>query len=170
MDLKTYQIGEKKYSQKKLVLGQIRQLLSLMKEAGLLQGREILIPTEISTKDLVDFLTDRGEMLSRWIAIALKEDGVPLSKKDLGLMASEIDFSIEPEQAMEVIRDFFGFLDLSSLSAKATGMMQEIERSMMDQIGRETGSKRPASFSPEETSPSEISSSGDSQSKSAGLI
>ncbi len=170
MDLKTYQIGEKKYSQKKLVLGQIRQLFSLMKEAGLLQGREILIPTEISTKDLVDFLTDRGEMLSRWIAIALKEDGVPLSKKDLGLMASEIDFSIEPEQAMEVIRDFFGFLDLSSLSAKATGMMQEIERSMMDQIGRETGSKRPASFSPEETSPSEISSSGDSQSKSAGLI
>ncbi len=170
MDLKTYQIGEKKYSQKKLVLGQIRQLFSLMKEAGLLQGREILIPTEISTKDLVDFLTDRGEMLSRWIAIALKEDGVPLSKKDLGLMASEIDFSIEPEQAMEVIRDFFGFLDLSSLSAKATGMMQEIERSMMDQIGPKTGSKRPASFSPEETSPSEISSSGDSQSKSAGLI
>ncbi len=165
MTLKTYQIGEKKYSQKKLVLGQIRQLLSLMKETGLLQDREILIPTEISTKNLIDFLTDQGEMLSKWIAIILKEDTIPLVRKDLEFMTSEIDFSIEPEQAMEVIRDFFEFLDLSSLSEKVTGMMQEIEQRIMDQIG----SKRPASSSPEETSPNETISFGDTLSKNTNL-
>jgi len=134
-----YSIGEKRYSQKKLVLGQARQLLCLMKELGLLQGNEILIPTQISTKDLVDFLMERGQMLSKWIAIILKEDGVPLAKKDLDAMTSEIDFSIELEQPMEVIRDFFEFLDLSSLSAKVSGMMEEIDRRMKEQIGHKNG-------------------------------
>lgn len=165
MNCKTYQIGEKKYSQKKLVLGQIRQLLCLMKEAGLLQGNEVSILTQISTKDLVDFLTDRGEMLSRWIAIVLKEDGVPLGKKDLDIMTSEIDFSIEPDQAMEVIRDFFEFLDLKSLSVKVSDTMKEIEQGMMEQIG----SKKPASSSQEETSLSETTFSGNITSKKPDL-
>lgn len=147
------------------MLGQIRQLLCLMKDAGLLQGKEILIPTQISIKDLVDFLTERGQMLSKWIAIVLKEDGIPLVKKDLDAVASEIDFSIEPESVMEVVRDFFELLDLSSLSGKVAGMMQEIEQKMMEQ----TGSKRSPSSSPEETSQSGTRSSGDSPSKIAGL-
>jgi hypothetical protein len=146
METKTYQIGDKKYSQNKLVLGQIRQLLGLLKDAGLLQGKEILIPTQISTKDLIDFLTDKGDLLAKWIAIILKEDGTPLAKKDLETMTSEIDFSIEPESAMEVIRDFFDFLDLISLSKNIKAMMGEIETRMMDQIG----SKKPSSSSPEE--------------------
>ena len=165
METKTYQIGEKKYSQKKLVLGQIRQLLCLMKESGLLQGKEILIPTNISTKDLVDFLLDKGEMLSKWISIILKEDRIPLSGKNLEVMASEIDFSLEMEQAMEVIRDFFDFLNLISLSEKLATMMVEIENKITDQIGL----KKSASSSPEEILPSETPSSGDSQSKNANL-
>lgn len=164
MTPKTYQIGEKKYSQKKLVLGQIRQLLCLMKDLGLLQGKEILIPTQISIKDLVNFLTMRGQMLSKWIAIVLKEDGVPLAKKNLDAMTQEIDFSIEPESVMEVVRDFFELLDLSSLSGKVTGMMQEIEQRMMEQ----TGLKKSAFSSPEEISPNETISSGDSPSKTVG--
>ncbi len=163
METKTYQIGDKKYSQKRLVLGQIRQLLGLMKEAGLLQGKEILIPTQISIKDLVDFLTERGQLLSRWIAIVLKEDGVPLARKDLETMTSEIDFSFEPESAMEVIRDFFDCLDMISLSKNIKATMGEIEDRMMDQIG----SKKSVSSSQEEISPSEIISSGDSHSKNA---
>jgi hypothetical protein len=163
MESKTYKIGGKDYSQKKLVLGQIRQLLCLMKESGLLQGKEILIPTNISTKDLVDFLSDKGEMLSKWISIILKEDRIPLSEKNLGAMTSEIDFSIEMEQAMEVIRDFFDFLNLISLSEKLVTMMVEIESQIMNQIGLE----KPASSSQEEISPSETLSSGDLQSKNA---
>ena len=165
MEPKIYEIGGKKYSQKKLVLGQIRQLLCLMKESGLLKGKEILIPTKISTKDLVDFLSEKGEMLSRWIATILRENGIPLIEKNLEAMSSEIDFSIEPEQAMEVIRDFFDFLNLTSLSEKLATMMAEIENKIMEQIG----SKKPASYSPEEISPSETLSSGDSQSKNATL-
>jgi hypothetical protein len=147
MDTKTYQIGDKTYSQKKLVLGQIRQLLCFIKESGLMQGKEILVPTQISTKDLVDFLMERGQMLSRLIAIILKEDEVPLDQKDLNIMTPEIDFSIDPEQAMEVIRDFFDFLDLISLSKKLATMMVEIQNNMMEQIG----SKKLASSSQAET-------------------
>ena len=165
MDPKTYQIGEKKYSQKKLVLGQIRQLLCLMKESGLLQGKEILIPANISAKDLVDFLSDKGEMLSKWISIILKEDRIPLSEKNLEAMALEIDFSLEMEQAMEVIRDFFDFLNLISLSEKLATMMVEIENQIMNQIGL----KKSASSSQGETSPGETLSSGDLQSKNANL-
>jgi hypothetical protein len=134
-----------------------------MNESGLLQGKEILIPTNISTKDLVDFLSDKGEMLSKWISIILKEDRIPLSEKNLGAMTSEIDFSIEMEQAMEVIRDFFDFLNLISLSEKLVTMMVEIESQIMNQIGLE----KPASSSQEEISPSETLSSGDLQSKNA---
>jgi hypothetical protein len=165
METKTYKIGDKTYSQKKLVLGQICQLLCLMKESGLLQGKEILIPANISTKDLVDFLSDKGEMLSKWISIILKEDRIPLSEKNLEAMTSEIDFSIEMEQAMEVISDFFDFLNLISLSEKLATMMVEIENKIMDQIGL----KKPASSSREEILPSETPSSGDSQSKNASL-
>ena len=166
METKTYQIGEKKYSQKKLVLGQIRQLLCLMKESGLLQGKEILIPTNISAKDLVDFLSDKGEMLSKWISIILKEDRIPLSEKNLEAMASEIDFSIEMEQATEIISDFFDFLNLISLSEKLATMMVEIENKIMKQIGLE----KPASSSQAEISPSKTPYSGDLQSKNASPI
>lgn len=165
MESKIYQIGEKKYSQKKLVLGQIRQLLNLMGDAGLLQGNEILIPTKITNRDLVDFLMRQSEILSRWIAIVLKEDGVPLAKKDLDAMAEEIEFSIEPETVMEVIRDFFEFLDLNSLFGKVKEMTDEIEQVVMRQIG----SKRSRSSSRQETSPKETLSSGDIRPENADL-
>ena len=135
----------------------------------MLQGDGFTIPANVTAKDLVGFLMEKGQMLSKWIAIVLQEDGVPLAKKDIDAMMLEIDFAIEPEQAMEVIRDFFGLQDLNSLSARIRGMVEEIEKMMMEQTSQKNGSKKSASSSPGETSPGETGSFGGSPSKNASL-
>lgn len=91
-----YTIGGKEYEQKQLVLGQYRQLSKALKTVS--------IPVDATMQELVTLVI--GE-LPEALAIVLNPAGVALKDKDIPALTTEISFSIEAEQALQVITDFF---------------------------------------------------------------
>lgn len=140
-----YEIGGKTYTQKPLVLGQIRQLMSLMKG--------IVIPHDIGIPGLISLL---GDKLPRAIVIVLCEEGKALKDKNLEHLESEIEFEISPEQAIQVVEDFFDSNPIVSLLERLKETAGKISEKM-----KETGLNKSASSSPVEILPSETPSSGD---------
>lgn len=139
-----YEIGGKTYVMRPIVLGQWRQLLKA------LQGTKIPVTNDILV--LIDALADK---IPELLAIVLREEGIPLQSKDMDKMAVDLDFSIEPNQLLTVIDDFFSGNEISSfLNEISTRIMGSMEKVI------EISSKNSASPSPAETSPSEIASSG----------
>lgn len=122
MKEKIYVIGEKKYVQKPIVLGQVRQLTDLFKD--------VVIPEDLS---ITSILMSLGSNLGKAIAIVLTEEGASLKNKNIEESASDIEFNITPEQALEVVEDFFGITDISLVVEKFNGMMLK----MLENIGKE---------------------------------
>jgi len=91
-----YEIGGKKYSQRKLVLGQLRQL------GQVLTG--IRLPQPVTQEAVALALADR---VNEALAVVLIPEGQEPRDKDNAQIAAELDWSIEAEQTLEVIRDFF---------------------------------------------------------------
>lgn len=143
-----YEIGGKKYIQRPLVLGQVRQLMKL------LQG--LVFPKDINTIELIALLGDR---LPQAIAIVLTPDGVNLKDKDINAIASDLEFEISPETTIEVIENFFDCNPIPSLLEKVSGMAQKIGKAMIKEQ-METGSTPSSVSLLEETSPKETQSSG----------
>jgi hypothetical protein len=105
MTEKKYEIGGKNYIQKPLVLGQIRQLLEVLKG--------VTIPANSDTLALVNAMSDR---LPAALAVVLIPEGLSsLRDKDLDALALEIAFAITPEQTLGVVEDFFDCNPLPSL-------------------------------------------------------
>ncbi len=148
--VKRYEIGGKAYTQKKLVLGQLRQLMEV------LQGTAL--PVEAGAMAMVAAL---GERLPLCLAVVLTEEGRSPAGKDLPALADEIEFSITPETVMEVVEDFFGCNPIVSLLDRATAMIGNLSTRMMP---TPTASSNSSSSSPEATSPNGTASSGDADS------
>ena len=164
-----YTIGDKEYIQRPLVLGQINQLIAVIKN--------IIIPNDFNVKALIGLL---GSRLSSAMAIVLleseavdgkskKEVSQYLRNRELPPIADEIEFSIDPETTVQVIEDFFDCNPIASLLERLSGMTGKISDKIKKEMEK-TSSTSSASPSPEETSPKETVSSGVLLSESASHI
>jgi len=147
MEDRKYEIGDKIYIQRPLVLGQIRQLIDL------LSG--VTIPAGADAYGLIRAL---GESLPKALAIVLTEEGKSPREKDLREAAIELEFAITPEQTLEVVDHFFDLNAISSLLSRIAETAEKAGERMT-----KTGSPRSASSSPQETSRSETGSPGTSR-------
>ncbi len=146
-----YSINEKTYYQNKLVLGQWRQLLDILKG--------LTIPGNVDVLGMVDILGDR---LPLALAVVLNPEGVALKDKDLPALADELEYTISADAVIKVIEDFFECNPLPSILAKLSQAA-----GILDGMMTKTQSTPSSSSSPPETSPGEIASSGDTPSTTA---
>ena len=160
----TYVIGGRKYLQRPLVFGQVKQLSKLMKN--------IVIPGNFNPAVLIAAF---GEQISAALAIVLCEaasvegksqDDIEkyLRERDRAALEAKLDWSIEPETIASVIDDFFDCNPIASLLEKFGAIGEKI----MGQIKKEKTPSTPSlPSSPEETSPKETASSGDAPPETA---
>lgn len=146
-----YEIGDKIYVQKPMVLGQWRQLL------GLIKG--LTIPGNIDPLGLANIL---GDNLPLALAVVLTPNGQFLKDKDLPALADELEFSIDPEMVIKVIDDFFSCNPLPLILERLSQAAGDIGVKM-----KMTPSNPSLSPSLTETSPVGTPSSGDSPSVNA---
>ena len=144
-----YEIGGKVYIQRPLVLGQIGQLIVVLKGIEITDG--------MGTMDIVALLDDR---LPEAIAVILTEDGKRLKDKDIKSLAEDLSETLDVETAMEIVDRFFSLNPIASVLDKLTGTMKGIARVV-------TGLQQPSSPSPAETLPEGTGSSGGTPSKNA---
>lgn len=120
-----YKIGEKEYRMKPLVMGQVRQLLALLK------GVEI--PESLT---VVSLITTLGDKLPEAIAILLIEPDKSLKTKNVKELTDEIEFELTPTMTMEVIEDFFDCTPIFSILEEMGTRVEKIVGKM-----KPTGSK-----------------------------
>ncbi|NPU85554.1 MAG: hypothetical protein HPY65_13840 [Syntrophaceae bacterium] len=171
MEPMQYEIGDKVYVQKPLVLGQIRQLLETL--------IDFRIPAEFTSAELINLL---GSRLPAVLAVVLTEKDRSPKGKDLSAFADELEFTVSAETALKVVDDFFVCNPISSLFERMSGMMGKVAEGLQGRIDdlferiadrimaemlKRIGSKTSSAPSPAETSPDETRSSGDSPSMSA---
>ena len=147
MKIQKYEIGDKIFIQKALVLGQWRQLIELMKQVAL--------PADLNPRSLIVAI---GSRLFIALAIILTEEGKSPKDKDLEALASEIEFGITPETTLRAIGDFFE-LNPIPLLLKAIG---ETTNQLTRKV-TEIGLMNAATFSQEETLQNVNGSSGTSR-------
>lgn len=143
-----YVIDGKKYIQKPLVWGQIKQLKAIIPS--------IAIPAGVSLdQGLVMALTDHLPLL---LAVVLIPEGISAKDKDIDALAEELEFAVNPETVLQVVADFFDCNPIASLAEK----LAEIIKPLAARIATGRIPSTPLSVSsPEETSLSEKPSSGD---------
>lgn len=139
-----YEIGGKKYEQRPMVLGQVRQLMTLL--------QSVKFGEDMSETGIIAAL---GDKLPQAIAIALKPENCSLKDKNVAALAADIEFEISPDLALEIVEDFFGCNPIASLLEKIGTAAKRITR----QIG-ESRSNSAASSSQTEISEAETASSG----------
>jgi hypothetical protein len=121
---KEYKIGEKTYFQKKLVMGQVYQIMNLL--------QNVSIPADPTAMNLITAL---GGKLAEAIAIVLREPDILLKDKDVKQLAKDIEFEMEPEQALEVIEDFFDLTPISFLLERVGKTIEKIAEKMRMETG-----------------------------------
>lgn len=150
-----YDLNGTVYVQRPLVIGQVRQLVAL------LDG--LVIPRGASIPELIDAL---GGKLMPAVAVALTEKGKSPRDKDIDSLSGELEFTMTPEQLLQVVDDFFGLNPISSIMERIGNLMQNGAGT----IGAmENSLKNSSSSSPEETSPVGTSLSGDVPSETQSL-
>jgi hypothetical protein len=154
--MKKYNIGGITYVQRPLVFGQLRQLLDILKG--------VAIPTNTGTLGLINALDSH---LPAALAVVLTPEGFPLRDKDLAALSAEIEFAITPEQAIEVVEDFFACNPIPFLLESIGNMVNRItaqinlrsSRRSMPEPGANGSTNLSSSCAPE-TSPGAMPSSG----------
>jgi len=141
----TYKIDGTIFVQMPLVLGQLRQLLAVLKN--------VEIPAVADALGLIQAVGDR---LPEALAVVLTERGQSPRDKDLAALADRLAFSVTPETTLQVVEDFFDCNPVSSLLERLAGVMANATRNLAP-----IGSTTLSSSSPQETSPGETRSSGD---------
>jgi len=91
-----YEINGKIYEQKKLVWGQLNQLVDKLKG--------IEFRSDMTAVELIGILGDRVPSV---LSVVLTEKGGSVKDKDIEALASEFEFTVEFEVALQVIEDFF---------------------------------------------------------------
>jgi hypothetical protein len=145
MSEQKYTIGDKIYVQRPLVLGQVKQLIDLL--------RGTTIPANAGAVELIETL---GESLPLALAIILTEEGKSPGGKDLPALADDLEFSIQPEMALDVIDHFFALNPMSSLLKRVGEMMGKV----MKTTTGATSLQKSASSSPTDASTNETGPSG----------
>lgn len=141
----TYEFGGKTYIQRPLVLGQLRQLLKVLKN--------VEIPGDATALGLIEAF---GDKIQDVLAVVLTEQGTSLKDKNLTALADDLAFSVTPETAFQVCEDFFSCNPVSSLLERLTGAMGKITGTLPP-IGLATSSLSSAPA----ISPAVMPSSGD---------
>jgi len=91
-----YIIGGKKYIQRPLVLGQVKQLSKLLKD--------VVISPGDTPVNIIEIL---GDKLPEAMAIVLTPEGQTVKDKNIEEIAREIEFQLDLETAVKVVEDFF---------------------------------------------------------------
>jgi hypothetical protein len=121
---KEYKIGEKVYFQLPLKMGQVSQIIGLLKDVNL--------PNEITALSIISVL---GDKLSQAIAIVLHDPEVSLKDKNIKQFASDLEFEISPEVALEVVEDFFDITPISLLLGRVGKTVEKITEKMKKETG-----------------------------------
>lgn len=146
MSASTYTINGKTYTQRTLVLGQIKQLTTALAEVNIQVGAGV--------GQVAGMI---GDNLARCAAVILQPEGVAHRDKDLDQLEAEFAEHLDIVTADKVIDDFFD-LTPATIIAKLLGRLRGMF--VVTRIGAD-GSTTPSCSSPEGTSPSETPSSGD---------
>lgn len=128
----SYEIGGRKYFQRPLVLGQLRQLANLIL-------KDIVLPENIElTPQFI--LTELGDKVALALAIILNPEGILPENKVLEEWEKVIEFNIEIETALQVVEDFFDCTQIFSLPKK---LQETIGRVVSKQatLSEKTGSE-----------------------------
>jgi hypothetical protein len=141
-----YEIGGRIFYQKPLVLGQSKQLISILKKLEL--------PYVLNVSSLILTL---GDKIAGVIAILMVEEGVSLKDKKVDEIQDIIEENLTIEQTIKVIEDFFDCNPIASISEAVIGLTEKVQKAMT----QATLLTESALSSPEETLPSEMISSGD---------
>ena len=144
--MERYTINDKTYTQRTLVLGQIKQLTEA------LEG--VAIPAGAGVGQVAGLI---GDKLPRCAAVILQPEGVTHRDKDLATLEAEFAEHLDIVMADKVIDDFFALTPAVTI-AKLLGRMRGMF--VMTRIGA-AGSTTPSCSLQEETSPKETPSSGD---------
>lgn len=115
----SYTIGSKTYIMKPLVMGQINQLITLLKDV-----------TFPSSGEVLPIITALGDKLPEAVAVVLHDPDVPLKDKNIKTMAEDIAFEMSPEMFLEVTEDFFECTPISSLFQKMGNTATKIAEKM----------------------------------------
>jgi len=155
-DIRKYQIGNKTYLQRPVVMGQLGLLLPLLEsvhitETGMQAG---------------NILAALGRNLPRALAVVLIEDGTSVREAmhDLDARTEEMQWAMSPETALEVIEDFFDCNPISSIAQRITGAAERVRERTQTQAGNRS-LRDGSTSSAVETSPGGTQSSGDAAPK-----
>ncbi|WP_028319345.1 hypothetical protein [Desulfobulbus elongatus] len=145
--MERYTINGQTYTQRTLVLGQIGQLLEAM--------RGVSFPAGAGVAQVAGLIGDR---LARCAAVVLQPEGVLHRDKDLAALEAEFTEHLDIVTTEKVIDDFFALTPAAAI-AKLFGRLRGLI--VLAPTTGGIGSTPPSSSSPEETSPNETPSSGD---------
>lgn len=106
-----YGINGKRYVQKPLVLGQLRQLTEVLKG--------IAWTPETAFTDIIALVGDR---LPSALAVVLVEEGTSPGKKDVEALAKELEDALDVDTAVKVVEDFFTLNPVVSLLERLRGL------------------------------------------------
>lgn len=141
-----YIINGATYTQRTLVLGQIKQLTDALADVN--------IPSGSGVGQVAGLI---GEHLPWCAAVILQPEGVTHRDKDLTAMEAEFAEHLDIVTADKVIDDFFALTPAETI-ARLLGRLRGMFA--VAQVGG-AGSTKPSSSSAAATSPSETPSSGD---------
>ena len=107
----TYEINGKRYVQRPLVLGQLKQLTEVLKGLAWTSGT-----------DLTDIIALVGGRLPSALAVVLTEEGALPGKKDIPSLAKELEDALDADTAIKVVEDFFTSNPVASLLERLRGL------------------------------------------------
>ncbi len=136
-----YEVDGRKFVQKMLVWGQVKQLLSVIKGIEFPQGA--------TTANIIEIL---GDKIPLALAVVLTEEGQSLKDKDLTALASEFEFLFPIEMIVKVVEDFFVCNPMVSLLEK----VQMLVGGLNEKVVKTTESTESSSSSQGETSAIEM--------------
>jgi len=125
-----YEIGGKKYIQKPLVWGQVKQMRVIVSR--------IKFGSDFEPAGMMDLL---GDNVPSFCAIVLREEGQNLVDKNLEALTSEFEEKLDVGTSIKVLEDFFvcNPIDLISKSLLGVGEMVGViirERTKIQSIGQ----------------------------------
>jgi hypothetical protein len=110
-----YEINGKKYIQKPLVWGQVRQFQSLLKE--------VVWPTEFT---IVTFMEVFSDQLPQFAAIIVSEEGKLLKEKNIDGLTVEFEEFLDIGTSVKMVEDFFDCNPIDSILKSLSGMMRKV--------------------------------------------
>lgn len=138
----TYDINGRKFEQRKLVLGQVKQLFEAI------QGMRVPMSTNVAA-----IIASFGDRMPRIMAIVLIDQGKKVSEKDVDEVQSYLEEYLDIEDTLKIVSDFFDCNPIASISEAIVGLAKKMNQTKEEQS--QILSTSSASLSPEEILPNE---------------